>query len=90
MKTFPAGLLVYGGTGGKTGCIRGCIMFSCMASPVPAFPSGTALQYERDYGNDNKDYYEPFCDFHSETGYSPSSQYKKNQSQYQEKYGKIN
>jgi hypothetical protein len=47
------------------------------------------LQYERDYGNNNEDYYEPFCDFHSETGYPPHAHDKKNQSKYKENYRKI-
>jgi hypothetical protein len=63
-----------------------------MASPDPILflvPARIPLQYERDYGNDNEDDYEPFCDFHSETGYPPCAQDKKNQSKNKENYRKI-
>jgi hypothetical protein len=65
--------------------MRRYTIFSCMASPDPScffVPSRIPLQYKRDDGNYNEDYYEPFCDFHGETGYSLQAQYKKNQSKY--------
>ena len=46
-------------------------------------------KYERYYGNYNEDYYEPFCDFHSETGYSLHAHDKKHQSKNKEDYRKI-
>jgi hypothetical protein len=52
-------------------------------------PEKIPLQYKRDDGNDNEDYYEPFCDFHRETGYPPEAQYEKHQSQHKENYREI-
>jgi hypothetical protein len=72
--------------------VSGNAQFFCMASPDPfcfLSPQGSPLQQERDYGNNNEDYYEPFCDFHSETGYPPHTHYEKYQSKYKEDYRKI-
>jgi hypothetical protein len=51
-------------------------------APIP-------LQQECDYGDNNKDYYEPFCDFHAETGYPFHAHDKKHQGKDQENYCKI-
>ena len=67
------------------------MFFSCMTSPdtLCLFPVGPVLQQERYYGYYNEDYYEPFCDFHSETGYPLHAQDEKDQSQYKEYYREI-
>jgi hypothetical protein len=54
------------------------------------FPSRLPLEYERDYSNNDKDYHQPFCDFHSEAGYPLQAHNEKNQSKYKENYCKIN
>jgi hypothetical protein len=59
------------------------------SSPVD-FSYAIPLQDERDYGNDNKDYYEPFCDFHSETGYTFHAHNKKHQGKDKEDNRKVN
>ena len=52
-------------------------------------PADIPLEYERDYRNDNEDYYKPFCDFHREPGYPPPAQDKKYQSQDKEQYREV-
>jgi hypothetical protein len=47
------------------------------------------LQQECDYGNDNKDYYKPFCDFHRESGDPAHSYNKKHKSKDKKNYRKI-
>ncbi len=44
--------------------------FLQMVVPDPLYfgPGKGTLQYERDYCNDNEDYYKPFRDFYRETG----------------------
>jgi hypothetical protein len=77
---------------GKTSVSGNAQFFPAWASPDPilCFCSlKDQLQYERNYGNYNEDYYEPFCDFHSETGYPLHAHYKKNQSKNKENYRKI-
>ena len=77
---------------GKTGVSGDALFFPAWHRQILFcffVPSRIPLQYERDDGNYNEDYYEPFCDFHGETGYSLQAQYKKNQSKYKENYRKI-
>jgi hypothetical protein len=62
--------------------------WSCNEKGYPGllFISAIPLQQECDYGDNNKDYYEPFCDFHAETSYPFHAHDKKHKGKDQENY----
>jgi hypothetical protein len=74
----------------KTGVTGNPQFFPAWRCQILVFvPSIIPLQYECHNGDNDEDYHEPFCNFHSETGYPSHAQYKKNQGQYKENYRKI-